>query len=125
MFVIAPDYRYPWPIVVRRPSLTQPGTYEVAGSFTVMFRGIPQDEAIRLDAEAAAVPADAPPEEQDRWRYYAAKAATVGWSGLSFDGVKEAEFTAENMARVFGDPHVAMAIWRGWLASRTEAVAGN
>ncbi len=58
MFVLTSTYRFWWPVTVMSPDPTLTGRL-VKQEFEIRFEAMPQDEAIKLQAELAALP----PEE--------------------------------------------------------------
>lgn len=100
MFKIEEDYRYDWPVTVKKP--VDGGTFQ-EHVFTARFRMIDEERAAELANESATA---------------LLREIVVGFEGVFGADDKALAFTAENRDRLLQVPYVRLALVEAYYGSQ-------
>ena len=113
-FALTTDYRYPWPVTIRKPDPKKPGK-AIEQTFEMTFRQLPDAEAKEIDAigAAAKTPAELNAHEHDLLRR-----VCVGWNDdvVDTDG-EPVPFSAELFEQALQDVYFRIGVYQAYRAS--------
>lgn len=113
-FALTTDYRYPWPVTIKKPDPKKPGK-AVEQKFEMTFRQLPDAEAREIDATAASAktPAEVNAHEHDLLRR-----VCVGWNEDVVDESGDpVPFSADIFEKALQDIYFRIGVYQAYRAS--------